>query len=172
MERSIFFGRHGLCDAGGLGDEGLVELAILRESLATRGFKPKRGVASPTLRTIHTARFLLHGVEPQSLSFLHASGSIQDIDVAPAIQGGPVTTFEAHEYAERALQDVLPLTGREDAIVISHDHIPLLLAWRYMELHGRTFAWSREEAPDYPAFPDQGEGLLVQGTEYEIFKRP
>ncbi|HEX2792258.1 MAG TPA: histidine phosphatase family protein [Candidatus Paceibacterota bacterium] len=164
MSRMIYFTRHGYQDEDRVTERGLAQLALIQERLVGYGFQPVLGVSSPARRCIETARFFTGGQEPTILGTLHAFGNIKHYSVSNGLNKPP-RTMSAREFAQEALSEVLSVAPASSSlVVVGHDSTADLLAWEYLERSGRSMDWRMERR-----YPNQGEGVLVTGTTYELF---
>lgn len=167
MSRRIFFGRHGHRHGDDtITPRGMEKLLALRERLARSGFQARFGISSGLNRTNETARFLTYGLEPTIVPALHGMGDLTTVGLVVG-KNFDLLWLSGIEYAVLALDAILPiLPDAGDTVVIGHDCGSILLARRYIELQGVTVLSDFDDN----SFPDQGEGVLVEGTKYTLFR--
>lgn len=172
MQR-IYFTRHGYAETKepwAVTPHGLKELEQTRSRLRAAGFCATSGVSSTELRATQTSQFLSYGTEPVCLEILHAYNGFEGVPVV--MRGGRGGSWKnSRVYADRALQAILRVVPKEGCVVVSgHDHIPLMLALRYAQINGAEIVWDYLPDP-HQWFPDQGEGVLVEGKSMRYFFR-
>ena len=169
MARKIFFGRHGHnVNSGeyGVTPGGFHALGAICNRLRLVRFFPQAAVSSSETRCVQTASFLNYNEPPLCIPLLHAYGNMQKVGIV-IDKDAPPRWLSAHEYAAEALAAVLAaVPGDKSLVVIAHDCIPLLLAYRYLELHGVSVDWKHT----LPQFPLKGEGVLVEGECLAFFR--
>lgn len=162
--------RHAYTDLNmGIGAGGKHDLRLLLQKLDRLAFKAIGAITSPTLRTVETGR-IVSGLEPITEEYLGGSGDKKEIGLLVR----PGDTFPeivaAELFIPRALDLVLSHAhDAGDYVFVGHDYVPLLLAQEMVRRNGGELPWNSESLRDR-AFPDQGEGVLVSGTEYTILR--
>jgi hypothetical protein len=182
-ERKIFFCRHGYQEGGHVSAEGWRKLAVLRAWLEERDFKAEHAISSPSPRSVETAEYLMYGGTPLIMSELNAytNWGVVYVKNNPCENSlsSKITPHHAQEYVINMVPNILiefedleKDSDASDLIVVCHSFVPLRLAWHYLALRGLFLPSDVGKVPDFPSFPYPGEGILVQGTEYEFFKHP
>jgi hypothetical protein len=166
MPRSIFFCRHGRAD-GSLTQKGVAEVKELKDRLEEIGFHPTCAFSSDMERAIQTVALLCPKGIYEVTFRLRALGSLTSVDVAVDADSEEMRPVSAAVYAKETYDYLLshfPKGGR--VIVVSHDYTSILLAREHLRrLHSITFPGTGDLS-----FPAPGEGILVEGTSFTIFK--
>lgn len=170
MTQKFLFIRHGHVSSPDLRVtvHGWLDLANTRDRLVELGFSPAHSVASTEIRCIETSFFLSRGVTVHKCPTLHAYGDMNVVHVV--IPPGEPKRHTAHAWGLVALREVMKVITHEGDVVVSgHDYMPIILAKQLIKLNGGELDWDLEGLK-YPFFPNQGEGILVDGSNYHILK--
>lgn len=168
MAQKFLFIRHGRAADDRVTMHGWLDLANTRDQLAALGFNPAHSVASTETRCIETAFFLSRGVTVHRRATLHAYGDDKKVGVVVPFKEPDWHT--AHAWGQVALMEVLgAITPEGDVVVSGHDYMPVILAKQLIHLNGGELNWDLEVLK-YPTFPNQGEGILVDGPNYHILR--
>lgn len=168
MTRKIFFGRHGYQMDNHVTPQGYSELTSIRERLAELGFVGACSVCSTETRCIETAQFLAPSFEPITLPILHAYGDWTTMGVVNPWRHP--TWFPGDVWGASVLNCILENEPSDkDLAVIGHDFAASMLADQYIRLQGGDPVWLATKPKDF-SFPDQGEGILVEGTSFTILE--
>ncbi len=165
----FFFQRHGELGQGrDLSVDGINDIKRARTWLLERDFIATFALTSEDEACVTTARLLLSGQRPTLHPILFAFGNLKHVGVSIPYVGSKEEE-SGQGYATRALDTLLETAQMEEnVVVVGHDEVPVLLAWRLIEMQGGRVDWT-QNVPHRSFFPNRGEGLLVDGCEYEVF---
>ena len=170
MSQKFLFIRHGRVSSPDLKItvHGWLDLANIRDMLVELDFNPAHSVASTENRCIETAFFLSRGVTVRKRPTLHAYGDTKVIHVVYSSEKHERHT--AHAWGLKALIEVLgAITPEGDVVVSGHDYMPVILASQLIRMNGGELDWELEGLK-HPTFPNQGEGILVDGTDFHVLR--
>ncbi len=144
----LFFCQHAkIGEATALGTEGIAETLSVDTILQDLGFETQYAFSSPAEPCVETA-LLFSPVVMQEVPILRNFG----------------TSKELKNLADEFLAPIEAANLPEDAqaVVVSHDCVPTIMAWRWLERHGAKVDWNIPEPLDNLR---ESCGFLVEGTE-------
>lgn len=148
---SIYFTRHGrVGEVDKVSESGKMDLFRVKKILEELEFKPTKSLVSKALRCVETAEILA----PDAKIYQQKS----------LFEFGPFEKFKG--LSDKVLTTVTHFKD-EDVIVVCHDDAPLVYALRLIELRGATVDWEHFSRFPHDRCVEQGEGILVSGTQYK-----
>lgn len=145
-----YFTRHGRVEDGeNISKIGKIELLSTLLKLSWLRFRPAAAFSSSAPRCVQTAKILAPKAEIKIQKSL--------------FKFGPFSKFRG--LTDEMIEPLIPeLEKGNDILVVCHDSAAAVLALRLVELRGGTVNWNT--LPREILFLDQGEGILVEGTEW------
>ncbi len=155
MEQTIYFTRHGKLVPGDifLSEIGRTELRSVADRLQKKGFNPEIAVTSPEIRCVESVAYFTDKAEVVREQMLEVSGTIDLL-----------RRFRAARFLPRLFE----LAAGKDALVVSHDCVPSVLALCLAEMRGASIDWKDENLRFQTARLERGHGVLVTGSAYEF----
>lgn len=172
MAQKFLFIRHGRTQDDRVTVHGWLDLAHIRDQLIALGFNGVHAMSSTENRCIETAFFLSNGVPVNTRAVLHAYGDMTQVGVVNP--SASPTWHTAIAWGLKAMTQIITaLNSKEgevgDVVVCGHDFMPIILAQQFIKLNGGNLDWESVGVA-HPMFPNQGEGILVEGTDYHILR--
>jgi hypothetical protein len=149
MSRILFI-RHGNCwGSSGLSELGKQDISRVLVKLKDLGFSPKIPITTRAQRCIETAQILVPDAEPIICAELPCYCVWRD----------------QRKKGDEMLKSIEPYLQKDkDAIVVCHDAMPAIMAFRLMEMRGGSVSW--DCLPESATCPGMGCGILLDGISF------
>jgi hypothetical protein len=167
MAQKFLFIRHGRSKDDRVTIHGWLDLANIRDKLKDLEFNPAFSISSTENRCIETAFFLSRGIPAHTFSSLHAYGDLEEVGVV--VPSKKAEQYTAYVWGASVLKQILNLVPPErDVVVCGHDYMPNILAKQLLNLNSNQIL-KVEDFEDI-AFPNEGEGVLVEENNFHILR--